>query len=153
MILDGTLKRIVWSHLATCPQFHGTSWLSRPHTSIIIDPFIYTLHCENLWPFKKLFWGYQVHVHRVKSEFGYIMHVCMLHHFSHVWLFATLWTVAGQAPLSVGFSMQVYWSGLPWPLPGDFPNQRTEPTSLTSPALAGRFFTTSTTWETWLSQA
>ena len=49
--------------------------------------------------------------------------------------------------LSMGFSSQGYWSGLPCPPPGDLPNRRTEPMSLTSPALASRFFTTSTTWE------
>ena len=48
------------------------------------------------------------------------MHVCC--HLSHIWLFATLWTVAHQAPLSMGFSRQEYWSGLPCPPPGDFPN-------------------------------
>ena len=48
-------------------------------------------------------------------------------------------TVAHQAPLSVGFSRQKYWSGLPCPPPGDLPNPRTEPPSLMSPALAGGF--------------
>jgi len=59
----------------------------------------------------------------------------------------TLWTVAHQAPLSVGFSRQEYWNELPCPPPRDLPNPGIEPTSLTSPALAGGFFTTSTTWE------
>ena len=72
---------------------------------------------------------------------------CMLSHFSHVRLFVTPWTVAHQAPLSMGFSRQEYWSGLPCPPPGDLPNPGIEPTSLTCPALAGRFFTTSATWE------
>ena len=45
------------------------------------------------------------------------------------------------------FSRQEYWSGLPFPSPGDFPNPGIEPSSLTSPALAGGFFTTSATWE------
>jgi len=53
-----------------------------------------------------------------------------------------------QAPPSLGFSRQEYWSGLPCPSPRHLPNSRIEPTSLESPALAGRFFTTSTTWET-----
>ena len=44
-------------------------------------------------------------------------------------LFASLWTVARQAPLSMGFSRQDYWSGLPFPTPGDLPNSRIEPTS------------------------
>ena len=46
----------------------------------------------------------------------------MLSHFSHVQLLVTLWTVAHQAPLYVGFSKQEYWSGLPCPAPGDLPN-------------------------------
>ena len=60
---------------------------------------------------------------------------------------ATLWTVAHLAPLSIGFSRQEYWSGLPSPPPGDLPKLGIELTSLVSPALAGEFFTTSTTWE------
>ena len=55
-----------------------------------------------------------------------------------------LWTVAHQAPLSMGFSRQDYWSWLPWPPPGDFPNSGIKPASLTSPALVDWFFTTST---------
>ena len=60
------------------------------------------------------------------------------------------WTVARQPPLSMGFSRQGDWSGLscsPW---GDCPNPGIEPVSLTSPALAGRFFTASATWESHL---
>ena len=57
------------------------------------------------------------------------------------------WTVARQAPLSLGFSKQGYWGGLPCPPPEDIPDPGTEPVSLTSPALAGWFVTTSATWE------
>ena len=71
----------------------------------------------------------------------------VLSHFSHVQFFAALWTVAHQASLSMGFSRQEYWSGLPCPPPRNLPNPGIEPTSLMSPALAGRFFTTSATWE------
>ena len=53
----------------------------------------------------------------------------------------TLWTADHWAPLSMGFSRQKYWNGLPFLPPGDFPNPRIEPTF---PALAGRFFTTET---------
>ena len=74
-------------------------------------------------------------------------YVCVLNHFSHVQLFVTLWTVAHQAPLSMGFSRQEYWSGLPCPLPGDLPNSWIKPESFVSPAFAGRFFTTSATWD------
>ena len=55
--------------------------------------------------------------------------------------FVTPWTVAHQAPLSMGFPRQEYWSGLPCPPPGDLPNPGIEPASLASPALAGGFFT------------
>ena len=54
---------------------------------------------------------------------------------------ATPWTVACQDPLSVGFSRQEYWSGLPFPLPGDLPDPGIEPQSLASPALVGGSFT------------
>ena len=50
--------------------------------------------------------------------------------------------IAHQAPLSVGFSRQKYWSGLPFPTPGDLPNPEIKPVSLASSALAGGFFTT-----------
>ena len=61
---------------------------------------------------------------------------------SHVWLFVTPWTVARQAPLSMGFPRQEDWSGVPFTTPGDLLNPGIEPESLVPPALAGRFFTT-----------
>ena len=63
----------------------------------------------------------------------------MLSCFSHVWLFVTLWTIAHQAPMSMGFSKQEYWTGLPCPPPGHLPDPGIEPTSFTPLALAGRF--------------
>ena len=82
----------------------------------------------------------------------HVWHLACMHakSLSRVWLFATLWTVAHQTPLSMRFSRQEYWSGFPCPSPGDPPDPEIEPaslTSLTSPALAGRFFTTSAAWE------
>ena len=74
-------------------------------------------------------------------------HQIVLSHFSHSRLFAILWAVTYQAPLSMGFSKQEYWSGLPSPPSGNLPNPGMEPMSLKSPALEDRFFTTSTTWE------
>jgi len=59
---------------------------------------------------------------------------CVLSRVQH---FVTLWTVARQAPLSVGFSRQEYWSRLPFPSPGDLPDLRIEPRSPVSPALQG----------------
>ena len=72
---------------------------------------------------------------------------CILCRFSRVQLLTTQWAVAGQAPLSTGFSRQEYWSKLSCPPPWDLPDPGIEATSLMSPALAGRFFTTSATWE------
>ena len=70
----------------------------------------------------------------------------MLSHFSRVPLFSTPWTVAHQAPLSVGFPRQEYWSGLPCPPPGDLPHPGVKPASTRSPALAGGFFPTNATY-------
>ena len=67
--------------------------------------------------------------------------------FSHVCLFATAWTTAHQAPLSIGFSRQEYWSGVPIPPLGNLPNPGIGTASFMFPALAGGFFTTSATWE------
>ena len=71
----------------------------------------------------------------------------MLSRLGRVQLFVTPWTVAHQAPLSMGFSRQECWSGLPSPPPGDLPDPGIESASLMSSALADAFFTTSATWE------
>ena len=70
-----------------------------------------------------------------RYDFNFLSHA-QLH--SRIWLSVTPWTVAHQAPLSMGSSRQEYWSGLP----GDLPDPGIEPTSPASPALAGGFFTT-----------
>jgi len=75
------------------------------------------------------------------------VHAKCMHNFSHVQFFATLWTLVLQASVSMGFSRQEYWSGLSCPCAGNLPNPGMEPISLTSPALEGRFFTASVTWE------
>ena len=72
-------------------------------------------------------------------SFSFSMHMCML---SRVQLLAILWTVALQAPQSIGFLRQKYWCGLPLSPPGDLLNPGIELESPESPALAGRFFTT-----------
>ena len=81
-----------------------------------------------LWPF--LHWG---------PPKG----TCMASRFSCVWLFATQCTIALQSPLSMRFSRQGYWGGLPCPSPGDLPNLGIEPVS----CIAGGFFTHWATWE------
>ena len=75
------------------------------------------------------------------------VHACVPRHFSRVQLSATQWTVSCQAPLSMGFCRQEYWSELPFSSPGDLPYSGIKLTSLMFPALAGRFFSISTTWE------
>ena len=75
------------------------------------------------------------------------MRTCVLSHFSRVRLFATPWTVAHQAPLSIGLSRQENWSGLPVPSCREIPHQKSNSVSLTSPELAVGFFTISVTWE------
>ena len=67
---------------------------------------------------------------------------------SYVRFFVTPWTVAPQAPLSLGFSRQEYCSGLPCPPPGDLPNPGIQPMSLVSPVLADTVFTPGITWKT-----
>ena len=84
----------------------------------------------------------------------------ILHHYwkfyactvSNVQLFAIPWTVAHQVPLSMGFFMEEYWRGLPFPSLGDLPDPESNPMSPASSALAGRFFTTEPqSFETWLN--
>ena len=67
------------------------------------------------------------------------MHAQLL---GHAQVFVTLWTIVHRAPLSMGFLKQEYWSGLPFPTPGDLPNPGIKPISLVFPALEGSFFTT-----------
>ena len=73
--------------------------------------------------------------------------LCVLSHFCCVRLFATLWTQARQAPLSMGFSRQEYWSELLCSSLGDLPHPGIKLASFMLCALAGGFFTASATWE------
>ena len=115
-------------------------WMS-PHSS-------HWKHLHPLWGPTETRW-YTTEESRLDVLFSqcYVNVVWVLSHFSCVWLFVILWTRACQAPLFMGFSKEEYWSGLPFPSPGDLPNPGIEPTSLTSPAMAGEFFTTYATWE------
>ena len=81
-----------------------------------------------------------VHGTHLESPLGA---VCVCQWLSRVRLFETPWTAAHQAPLSLGFSRQEYWSGLPCPSPEDLSDPGIEPMTPVSPALAGGFFTTS----------
>ena len=89
-----------------------------------------------------------------------LRHACMLSCFSPVQLFATPWTVARQASLSMGFSSKESWNGWTLPPPGDLPDPGIKPSSLTTPALEGGFFITSAIslnllikqWEPWFAE-
>ena len=109
-------------------QFISSSWLSPYH-----NHFGITMHPPK-----------SAHS-QVPDNQGWLL-CSVLSHFSHIWLFAILWTVAYQASLSIRFFRQEYWSELPFPTPGDLLDPGIEPISLSTPALAGGFFTTSTTW-------
>ena len=112
-----------------------SSFLSSPfyHPAVILPPDVWSPY-DSL-PSKSVLKNLKLHL------------PCVPSHFSWVWLFATPWTIAHQAPLSMGCSRQEYWSGLPCLPPGDLPNPGTELPSLVSPALADGFFTISATWE------
>ena len=95
---------------------------------------------------------------QIKTTISYHLNtsqnICLPSCFSHDRLFATLWTVAHQPPLSKGFSREESWSGLPFTPLGDLPHSGTELASPSFPELTGTFFTTSATWEAqseWLS--
>ena len=84
--------------------------------------------------------GYSPYGHKEKDtaeqlSTAHIMHTCPLSHFSRVGLCAALWTIAHQAPPSMVFSMQEYWSGLPCPPPGTLPDPGIKPTSPAACAL------------------
>ena len=116
---------------------HSMLWYTLVYLKII-DPYPPKKLSGNLSiSSRRMYWG---HIED-------LCWVCLLSHFSCVQLFVILQTVAVQAPLSMGFSRQEYWSGLPCPPPGDLPNPGIEPASLTALVLADRFFTTSATWK------
>ena len=75
----------------------------------------------------------------------------VLSHFSRIQSFVTLWTVALQPLLSMGFSRHKYWSGLPCPLAEDLSDPGIKPVFLSSPVLVGGFFATNATWETYMN--
>ena len=112
-------------------------WCQRFHYLLKGHIFFYKYHFDSsdLWTiYYPSIWAW-----------GQFPDICVLSCFSRVWLCANPWTVACQAPLSMGFSRQEHWSGLPFPSPEDLPAPGIEPASLTSPSLAGGFFTASAT--------
>ena len=124
-ITDSSIK-VAEGPKLTSSWCSSPQWLGAHHSNTSATE--YTVHLQG-----RLVWA--------------LMCVYMLSHFSHVWFFATLWTVACLALLSMAFSRQGYWSGLPCPPSVGFLNLGPEPTSVMSPALADGFFTSSAPWE------
>ena len=123
-----------------------TPWICIERNSGIICTFCYYFQAST-----------QSTAHWLFSSEGWMnalpfMCVCVLCCFSRVGLFAILWTVVHQTPLSMGFSRQTYWSTLPFPTPGELPDPGIEPMSLMFPALTGRFSTTRATGEAIVSR-
>ena len=75
-----------------------------------------------------------------KSERAEWLSFSLFQSLSHVWLFVATWTIVHQAPLSMGFYRPEYWRGLPFPPPGDLPDQEIDPESPVFPSLASGFF-------------
>ena len=116
--------------------------------------FTFSLLCivisQIKWQKKCPFYGGDQDISYIKMQVCVCVCVCVCMHaksFNHVPLFAPLWTVAHQSPLSMGFSRQEYWSGLPRPPSGDLPSSGSKPPFLMSSALTDGFFTTSPIWE------
>ena len=130
-------------------MYYFSVWIL-PLSTLFVKFFLITVYQFFFLPYffcflLQFYWGIlYVNVTCLK-----LRHVCvyMLTCFSRVQLLGTLWTVARQAPVFMGFSRQEHWSGLPWPPPGALSNPGTKLMSLTYPALAARFFTTRATWE------
>ena len=123
-------------------HYYDSLWVLLHDSKKILEirPLMKTVKClDSIFPK----WFNQFPLFFNRKEYNYLLRTFC--HFSCVWLFAALWTVVCQAPLSMGFSRQESWSELPCPPPGDLPNPGMEPTSLMSPALAGGFLTTITT--------
>ena len=94
---------------------------------------------------KLLFFSWTLPSAEIKKKICYSSHIKQL--CAQVYSTVTWWIIALQSPLSMELSRQEYWSGLPFPSPRNLLDPGIKPTSLTSAALAGRFFTINTTWE------
>ena len=141
--IDTTTLALCFVHFLTF--LHDWLCLNRPITVFTLFGFPFLPSVISTWQDLNTELYLTFHLHST-----YNATVCVwggAQSFSRVWLFVTPWTVAHQAPLSMGFSRHIYWSGLPFPSPGYLLNLGIKPESLASPAFTGRFFTTSATWE------
>ena len=121
------ITNIHWLLVGITCQFYGCVFVCVKSSGVVKRTFGEIQHPKKNTYFSSTIWHW---------VFPTLMCACMLSHFNCIQLFVTLWTVAFQAPLSMGLSRQEYWSGLPGPPPGDIPNPGIEPTSLMSLELA-----------------
>ena len=143
-VFDLWLLRYIYCWLSGCMNANKLGM--KQISSLILKEIIY--HCSGEVYF-------EIPVHQVKyikekCETKPLCNVIRLHcvqSLNCVRFFATPWTIAHQTSLSMGFSRQEYWSGLPFPSSRDLLDPGIEPLSPASPALAGKFFTTSAIWE------
>ena len=132
---------------SSCPQslqdYHILNYIFHDHILLYNQHFLGSqpLHLPLWFGSNKQIVNYSnFHCNKVGFRFGLLakehsLSLCVLSRFSRVRLFVTLWTVAHKPPLSVGFSQQEYWSGLPCPPPGGLPNPGMAPRSPETPAL------------------
>ena len=114
-------------------------------TSVTFLKFVLSSPSSFTWPKLRVF---IVYYFNYSDSFLALLSLLMLRaKWLHLCLTLCDPRLAHQALLSTGFSRQEYWSGLPFPSPGDLPDPGIKSRSLLSPALAGRFFPTSATWE------
>ena len=122
--------------LKSLPQHHSLKALIFHH------PAFFTVQLSHLY--MTMGKTKQTNKQTKKQNIALTISGCLLSCFSHVRPCGTQWNITYEAPLSMGFSKQEYWSGFPYLPLGDLPNPGIKPTFLMSPALAGRFFTTKT---------
>jgi len=126
-------------------QFSFGIWIWHPTTSFVyfFSWWKWGFYSFIQHPFLLSFLPACLPVISLAAFFGFNDYVRVRSVVCHVWLFATTWTVARQAPLSMGFSRQEYWSGLPCHPPGDLPDPGIAPSCFAGivSCFAGRFFT------------
>ena len=104
---------------------------SNEYSGLVSGQFNLVTSIKILSPNKVTFWS--TRCYNCSTFFFFIVFICLLRLSSHVRLFETLWSLAHRVPVSMGFSRQEYWSGLPCPPPGELPDAGVKHVSLTSP--------------------